>query len=213
MRSVFFSAAMLLMSPITQAATPIDGWYSSLFVGYAYLPDNVNTTHLGNTYSNMNYQPGYLAGGSLGYKSNPLRYEAELTYLNATIDQFSMNLIPQTQSSGYNNGVLGMANVYYDFQGLIPCLQPYLGFGIGYAWINIPIHNLSPTAPPNFKITTSAFAYQGMIGVTYNFSESYAANIGYQYLATPRVFDLGHTFQASLAKVGLTYRFDNAKYK
>jgi opacity protein-like surface antigen len=200
------------MSPVTHAATPIDGWYSSLFGGYMYLPNNVDTTHNAITYTNVGYQTGYNAGGNFGYKSNPMRYEAELTYFNANINYFSENNVRQNNAGNYNNGILGMANIYYDFPGFIaPSLEPFLGIGIGYAWLNVQLNNLS--SGTDYRITSSAFAYQATAGVTYNFAENYAANISYRYLATPRVFDLGHMFQTNFANVGITYRFDDAKYK
>ena len=129
------------------------------------------------------------------------------------MNHFAENKIRQTHVGGYNNGIMGMANVFYDFPGILQSFQPFLGFGIGYAWLNVKLDNLSPASLSTVHITTSAFAYQGLAGVTYNFSENYALNLGYRYLATPHVFDLGHVFQANLANIGVIYRFDNAKYK
>ncbi len=213
MRLAFFSSLLLLTASATQAATPIDGWYSGLFVGYAYIPNNINTIHQAIRYQNASYEPGYNGGGNFGYKSRPMRYEAEVTYFNANLKHFAQNQIRQTHVGGYNNGVMGMANVYYDAPGMISCLEPFIGGGIGYAWLNIPLRNLSTTAPSSYRITSSAFAYQGTVGVTYNFAENYALNIGYRYLATPHVFKLGHMFQTNLANVGITYRYENDRYK
>ena len=213
MKCVFFYSLLLLTSTITRAATPIDGWYASAFGGYAYLPNNLNATHNGLTYSNLVYQPGYDVGGNLGYTSNPMRYEAELTYLNANMDRFNINHVPQTQVGGYNNAILGMANVYYDAPGLIPCLQPFLGGGIGYAWINVQLHNLLPENESSYRVSTSAFAYQGIVGITYNFAENYALALSYRYFATPHVFDLDHIFQANFGNLSVIYRFDYNKYQ
>ena len=213
MKSVFFSSLLLLISPIVHSATPIDGWYASGFGGYAYIPNNINITHQALTYTDASYQPGFDAGGNLGYKSNPMRYEGELTFLNANVNHFDQNHLNQTRVGGYNNGVLGMANVYYDFPGLIPCLQPFLGVGIGYEWLNVQLDNLLPTDASTLRVTSSTFAYQGVAGITYNFAENYALNISYRYFATPHVFDLGHVFQASLGNLGVTYRFDYDRFK
>lgn len=211
MRLAFFSSLLVLTSSI-QAATPIDGWYSGVFGGAAYIPNNVNTIHNNAKYTDASYQPGYFAGGNLGYKSNPLRYEAELTYFNVNIDHFAKNYVRQNNAGGYNNGILGMANVYYDFPGLIPCLEPFLGVGIGYSWLNVQLDDLS-TPRSSLRITNSAFAYQGVAGITYNFAENYSVDISYRYLATPHIFTLGHVFQTNFANVGVTYRFDDARYK
>lgn len=206
--------SLILTTPLlTYAATPIDGWYGRLFVGYAYLPDNVRKVNEGIYYTDSAYQSGYLAGGSFGYKANPLRYEAEVSYLNANVAHFSQNYVRQNNVGGYNNGISGMANVFYDFPGILSCLEPFLGFGIGYAWLHDQLNNLSTTNITNFKITSSTFAYQGLAGITYNFTENYSIDVGYRYFVTPNLFNFGSEFQSHFAVLGVAYRFDDARYK
>jgi len=212
MRLAFFSSLLLLNSSI-YAATPIDGWYSGLFGGYAYIPNNIDVVRNASRYTNTNYQAGYFGGGRLGYKSNPIRYEAELTYFNANLSHFSKDNVRQNNVDGYHNGITGMANIYYDFPGVLSCLDPFLGFGIGYAWLNASISDFPTTSLSSFRLTSSAFAYQGIAGITYNFAENYALDIGYRYLATPKIFTFGRVFQSNFANIGITYRFDNAQYK
>ncbi len=205
---------LILILPTTHyAATPINGWYSGLFAGYAYIPSNVNKVNYNTRYTDATHKAGYLAGGNLGYKSNPLRYEAELSYFNANVAHFSQNNIRQDNVGGYNNGISGMANIYYDFSGIVSCLEPYLGFGIGYAWLREQLNNLTSNTQTNFRINSSAFAYQGLAGITYNFAENYAINIGYRYIRTPNMFSFGTTFQSHFAVLGVSYRFDDARYK
>ncbi|MCP0913605.1 MULTISPECIES: outer membrane protein [Legionella] len=212
MRIITASAA-LFAATLATAATPIDGWYSSVFAGYAYLPDNVSNSFSGLVRNNTIYQSGYDVGGSFGYKGSPLRYEGELTYVNAELKKFNVNGVRQVGVRGYNNVILGMANVFYDFPGIVYDVQPFLGIGIGYAWINAQLNSSGPTSPTRFTASNSAFAYQAAGGLTYNFAENYALNIGYRYVATERVDDLGKIFQAHLANVGVIYRFDEARYK
>ena len=143
-----------------------------------------------------------------------MRYEGEVTYLKANINNFQVNHIRQTNVSGYNQALLGMANVYYDFPRFIaPVIQPFLGIGIGYAWIQDRLDNTSTLYPVRFRGTNSAFAYQATGGLTYNFAENYALNLGYRYVATSNVPELGKMFQVHLANVGATYRFDGNNYK
>ncbi len=40
-------SATLLTAPLAFSATPIDGFYSSVFGGYSYLPNNISTTRGG----------------------------------------------------------------------------------------------------------------------------------------------------------------------
>jgi len=212
MRFIFASVA-LLVSTMSGAATPIDGWYSGIFGGYAYVPNNIHTNSYGVTRSNATYWSGYDAGGSIGFKSHPMRYEGELTYINANLKSFKINHISQTGVGGYNNAILAMANVYYDFPNQWTCLQPFLGLGIGYGWIHAKLNSQGPQQATQFSGSNVKFAYQGTGGLIYNFSENYAINIGYRYITTVHVNSLGKLFQAQLGNLGVVYRFDGSNYK
>lgn len=211
MRFAFASVALLTVNAAL-AATPIDGLYSSVFGGYAYLPDNVSTSRQGLMRTDASYKGGYLAGGALGYQSNPLRYEGQITYLNADAQHFRINGLRQNRIQGDANAILAMANVYYDFPEFIPCIQPFLGMGIGYAWVEMELNSLAPTSS-RFKDSDSAFAYQATAGLTYNYAENLGFNLGYRYVSTNHIDPLGERFQAHLAQLGAVYRFDGNRYK
>ena len=203
-----------LAAGLASAATPIKGVYSSIFGGYTYLPNNVNhTNYAGLTVSNASYWSGFDAGGSLGYKSNPMRYEGELTYLQANVKKFNVNSSQQTGVTGYSNAIFAMANVYYDFPNWFDTLSPFLGGGIGYGWVSAHLNGTGPIGYTQFRGSNCRFSYQGTAGITYNFSENYALNIGYRYIATVNSNQLGKFFQANLASVGAVYRFDEGRYK
>ncbi|AHE67482.1 outer membrane protein [Legionella oakridgensis] len=212
MRIILVSTA-LLATHMAAAATPIDGLYSSVFGGYAYIPNNISRTQYSLTRTDASYQAGFDAGGSIGYKSNPMRYEGELTYLNANIKNFKINGVYQTSPSGYSNAILAMANAYYDFPAVLPSIQPFLGLGLGYAWVNAKLNSEGPYGTTRFTGSNSVFAYQGTAGLTYNFAENYALNVGYRYVATEKADKLGKIFQVHLANVGVIYRFDEGRYK
>lgn len=212
MKSVLFSAA-LLVSGATVAAVPVNGWYSSVFGGVTYLPNDLNTTRFGLYRSGASYQPGYHAGGRIGFQSYPLRYEAEFTYLSADLKRFSIDTIRQRHVTGKTTAAVGMANVYYDFPDMVPAISPFLGIGIGYAMVDGTFDSRRLFVSTHYKASESTFAYQGTAGVSYNFSENYAINIAYRYLGTDRIHDFGKVFQANLGTVGVVYRFDEATYK
>lgn len=212
MRIAFFSAAMMAAG-LAAAAAPIDGWYANLFGGYTYVPDNVTTIYQGLLRNRASYNDGYNAGGRLGYKSNPLRYEAEVTYLHTGVSGFFVNRIKQGLVTGQFRSILGMANVYYDFPEMIPCIAPFLGLGLGYGWVQSELNSLRPLGRTYFKRSDNLFAYQGTAGVIYNFAENYSLDIAYRYLSTTRADNLGKVVQANLASVGVTYRFDESSYK
>lgn len=212
MKKTLFSTALLASSIVT-AATPIDGWYASAFGGYAYLSGNLNKTHLGITRNHAEYNNGYDAGGGFGFKSAPLRYEGELTYIKGTLDKLRLNHLPQTGVSGDNQAGFGMANVYYDFPQFVDSVEPFIGMGIGYGYVEGIFKSQGPLDATRYSFSDSVFAYQGTAGLTYNFAEAWALNISYRYIATDRVHGLGKIFQASLANVGGVYRFDGNLYK
>ena len=212
MRITLLSAA-LLATGITYAATPIDGWYTSVFGGYTFVPDNVDNTAFGQLINQSSFNKGYNVGGRIGYKSNPLRYEGEYTFIHANARYFQINLLGQTGVSGYSTANLVMANVYYDTPEILPAIAPYLGFGIGYAYVQDQLDSTGPIGNTYFYTTNSSFAYQGTAGLTYNFSENYAINLAYRYVATSSSNNLGSVFQAHIANAGVIYRFDIGNYK
>ena len=212
MRITLFSAA-LLASNIISAATPVDGWYASAFGGYTYLPDNMYTTSNGLFLNGSGYNNGYNAGGRFGYQSNPIRYELEYTYLEASANHFDLNFIEQTEVSGYASGNLFMANLYYDCPEMLPSISPYLGVGIGYAYLQASLNSTGPLGATYFNNSDNAFAYQGTAGITYNFAENYAVNLAYRYVATGKIDGFGRVFQAHIANAGVVYHFDRGSYK
>ena len=212
MRILIFIAALLLSQALL-AAAPIDGPYSQIFGGYAYIPNNISVTNWGVTRSNVNQLSGFNAGGNLGLKSNLMRYEGEFTYMQSNINKFNFNEIQQTGVNGYEQILLGLANVYYDWPVLSTTLQPFLGGGIGYAWVQAKLDSAGPFSATNFTGSNSAFAYQATGGLTYNFAENYALSLGYRYISTTRTPDLGHSVQAHLANLGAVYRFNGGSYQ
>ncbi|WP_419420920.1 outer membrane protein [Legionella sp. D16C41] len=234
MKIAFFSSALLVAST-AMGATPINGWYSSIFSGANYIPDNLSVTRhfaLTDTFfdpgykftlTNAAYDIGYDVGLRLGFQCNPIRYEAEVTYLNAEVEHFSINKLRQNRASGDIDSFFAMANIYYDFPDMVPAISPFLGVGLGYGWIsgnynkNFYYYPTSYSLPLyyaiNYSSSNSVFAYQVTGGLTYNFSENYAFTLAYRYIGTDRVEGLGKVFQAHLATAGVLYRFNEINYK
>jgi opacity protein-like surface antigen len=213
MRNRLFCAAVLASS-ISYAATPVDGWYTSAFGGYTFFPDNVHTyTPSGLFLNGSGYNDGYNAGGRVGYQSHPLRYELEYTFLHGNTAHFDLDYTEQTEATGFTSANLYMANIYYDCPEFLPALSPFLGVGIGYAYLQAVLTGSGPTMASYFSTNDSAFAYQGTAGVTYNFAENYAINFAYRYVASDKTSGFGRVFQAHIASAGVVYRFDRGNYK
>jgi opacity protein-like surface antigen len=213
MRFTLFSAA-LLATGLSTAAVPVDGWYLSAFGGYSYIPDHVNNTLFGYFIDHGAFRSGYNTGARLGYQSCPLRYEAEYTFLYASAKAFRLADIDRPDVTGYTSANAIMANVYYDTPEMLPAIAPYLGFGIGYAYIQDSLHSvISPVDSIHFRANNGSFAYQGTAGLSYNFCENYALTLAYRYLTTASSNKLGDRFQAHMASAGVVYRFDYGDYK
>lgn len=212
MKTAFFSAALLAASS-SMAATPVQGWYGSAFGGYSYIPENVDVTTRGLTRNNVAYNSGYNVGARIGYQSNPLRYEAEYTYIKGNLRKFTINSVYQNNVSGQTTASLGMANIYYDFPDMVPAISPFLGIGLGYGWVEAVLDSRRHYRNTGFSGSDYVFAWQGTAGFTYNFAENFAANIAYRYVDTARVSALGKQFQAHLATAGFIYRFNESSYK
>lgn len=212
MKFGFFSAA-LLAANVVNAAIPLDGWYSRLFGGYSYLPNNISASYAGYLLSNSSFNSGYNAGGSFGYKSNPLRFEGEFTYIHANVAGFKINNVSQSNQGGDASVPMIMANIYYDFPEVIQSIEPFLGFGIGYSWVDVDFTSATPAPNIIYNNSKSAFTYQGTAGLAFNYAEHFSVDIAYRYLGTDKVGYLGKIFQANLFTVGATYRFDGNSYK
>ena len=212
MKIGFFSAA-LLSTGMASAAVPIDGWYATVFGGYSYLPNNLSITSNSNYYSNDAFNAGYNVGGSFGYKSNPLRFEGEFIYINAPVSSFKVNNISRRTVGGNASVPAVLANIYYDFPEIVTSVEPFLGFGIGYSWVSTSLTSQTPLPPVSYTGSNTIFTYQGTGGLTFNYNERFAVDVAYRYFGTNKVGNLGKIFQANMATVRATYRFDDAKYK
>ncbi|RUR06181.1 outer membrane protein [Legionella sp. km772] len=202
----------LLASNVAGAATSVDGWYTSLFGGYTYIQDNINTYNNGVFLNDVGYNGGYNAGGRVGYQSNPLRYELEYTHIQASTSHFAVNYVRPYQVDGSTSANLFMVNAYYDFPNMLPAISPFLGVGLGYSYLQTSLSTTGPSAATYLSAHEGAFAYQGTAGITYNFAENYAVNLAYRYVATNKIDTFGRSYQAQLASAGAIYHFDGGTY-
>lgn len=200
----FIIALFALFSFNINAATPFGGPYINLFGGYAAIPSNVET----GGFNNVHYQAGYDAGGSLGYKSGPFRYEIQLAYLYASVSTFEFNGVTQTTTTGRTGGGTIMLDLIYDFENLNTALAPYLGIGVGGARIDTKLNSSLPSTTA-YQNQRSMFAYQGLAGVTYNFSESISTDLHYRYVITTNNQSFNRVFQGHLFNLGVTYRYNS----
>lgn len=220
------AAAAFATTPIISFAdSASDGWYAAIYGGIASVRDNISTAPIpiGATgavvFNGADYKVGWDVGVNLGYKSGPVRYEGELLYIRANIENIRANTVAQGGVGGDTDALGVMLNIIYSFDDLGSPVQPYLGGGIGYAHLNANITTAGPATPvaPGvlatglvFNGSDNEFGYQGMAGLNYNIDNNAAITVGYRYFGTTSSNTLGKRFEAHTGNIGLIYRFDRA---
>jgi OOP family OmpA-OmpF porin len=159
-------AATILALPVAAQAQPLSGWYIAGGAGAnLMLDENVKVNSVGGSGSgHFKSTVGPALDLSVGYGlGNGLRAEVEGLY---TYNAFNGVSGGGATGGGHEQKFGAFANVLYDFVGLSPYIQPYVGVGAGYLWAKetgLYIHS------PGFISSASndtecSFAYQGIIG-------------------------------------------------
>jgi opacity protein-like surface antigen len=114
-------------------------------------------------------ETGWYVGGALGIKGYcDYRFDLSFDYLRNEIDDWRHD-----ELSKY----VVLANAYYDF---CPwgCVTPYVGAGIGYAYIH------QDNNDHNHHDQRNAFAWQVGAGLTYEINSCWSASAQYRLLGT-----------------------------
>jgi OOP family OmpA-OmpF porin len=155
-------AASVMSLPVAVQAQAIDGPYVAGGAGINFLQDqNPRLSVPGATaagHSQSGVGPAAVLSMGWGF-GNGFRAEVEGDYRrNST-----------TTPNGGELKTGAMANVFYDFVGLVPMVQPYFGLGAGYQWA---FEQQPHGAGPGFTYAgptsnRSTFAYQAIVGMSY----------------------------------------------
>ena len=163
MKKALLAAVAAVALPVAaQAQSPQPGIYIGAEGGVNWL---LNTTISG---VNVSPQTGWAVGGVIGYDFVGPRVEIEGVYR-----QNNTNLwVPGAAVNG-QVGQLGiLANLLYDFMpGSV--ITPYIGAGAGVAFVD-----------SNSSLGSTQFAYQGIIGVSYNVDTNFRINLDGRYYGT-----------------------------
>jgi OmpA-OmpF porin, OOP family len=130
--------------PLSAIAQPVTGLYIGAGFGMdLHSNEAVKNLSIGNgplgglsTSGDTKFKLGYGGLVSAGYGfGNGFRAEAEVDYFTNKSDGFTGGSVA-VNGSGTEDKYGFMANVLYDFVGVVPMVQPYLGAGIGVQWVN-----------------------------------------------------------------------------
>ena len=163
MKAILTAGAVLAMPAVVhaQAITPFQGFY----VGFGGGADwAIGSTSGASTWT------GWAVGGKAGYDFVGPRVELEVGYGQIPT---SAN-IPGTAINGKIGQLTAMANRLYDFCPS-SVVTPYIGAGAGVAFVD-----------SNASLGSTQFAYQGMIGLAYNVSDSLRFMVEGRYVGTTK---------------------------
>ena len=185
----------------------------------------------------------WMAAGKVGYAhASGLRLEFEYAFRNGDLDSVHgqagdaapRGLCPPGSpiTSSFNCGKLNgslnvssvMFNAIYDFKGLLPSyipVRPFIGGGVGGAFVHTKTYGQLNGVPGgsaglenvNFDDDKSAFAYQGIGGVTYQLRPNIAIDLTGRYFRADRVIapstttGIANTVNAPIVNLG-TFKGD-----
>ncbi|MBR7158303.1 MAG: OmpA family protein [Alphaproteobacteria bacterium] len=161
----------------------------------------------GNDKVKVKFDDGFVGDVALGYDfGNNIRGEFDFGYRNFDIDK-----IAGTKIKGSLDSYAFMGNVYYDFNNKTK-LTPFVGAGAGLAYNKLDKKN-------NISGSSTKPALQAMVGLAYNFTESWSASIAYRYFTTFSQeakyagFEGKYNFETQEVLLGIRYTFDAPKAK
>jgi len=186
-------AALVCLAPVAAQAqdiTPFPGFYVGVGGGALWT--------LGTPPTGVSTWTGWAIGGKAGYDFVGPRAELEVGY-----GQIGTNAnIPGTAIVGKVGSLNVMANVLYDFMPA-SAITPYIGAGVGIAFVD-----------SNASLGSTQFAYQAMLGLAANVSNTMRIVVEGRYAGTtnpsvnvPGVGTVSYQNQNILALLGVQFKF------
>jgi len=198
-RNLIVIAALLIIAipAVCTAAAARPGAYVSGFLGAAF-PGAADATtsdfFAGTANDRVEFDPGFVIGGTAGYDFGMIRLEGELSHKNREINAIAR------QADGFrfgnpdgNFGALAMmVNAFFDLHNNTP-VTPYWGGGIGFAVLRLSdtfATDLPGGVPQRVLLysddTDTVFAYQAGLGLEIALNRQLSLDLGYRYFATAK---------------------------
>ena len=160
--------------PVERTWHGLTGPYVSVFGGWNKLQDD----------NRFDFSDGFVSGLAVGGKTKWARAELEASYRGNDIDN---------RAGSHVDDVSLMGNAYWDIETGTR-FTPYLGAGIGVAYVNID--SALRRSDDSFE-----FAYQGMAGANFAIDPRWTVGAEYRYYATTDVGSTDIENHAVLANV------------
>jgi len=208
-------AASVLAVPFRTSAQPVTGLYVGAGVGVNLMEDETVAPNAGSkTSGTLGSRVGPIAIGSLGWGfGNGLRMEIEGNFRYNQNDG-AAGFGAGSRSDGNQQKFGAMYNLLYDFAGLNPWVQPYVGIGAGYEGVREQGLGFSGSNG-SFAVTTTAtkgaFGYQAIIGagVPITAAPGLAMTAEYRFLGLAGDRTYGGVLTTGRASVASSVKFSN----
>lgn len=197
-RLIVIATFVILVIPVVCfALPPQSGPYASGFLGVTFpMTTDITSTQYGPRARNFNdrveFNPGFLAGGSGGYDFGYIRVEGELSYRYAEMSKITEQISQTTFN--HVNGNVGltalMFNAFFDLRNPSP-VTPYIGGGVGFATLHLnETYGTDATTGIRGRLYRSddetVFAYQVGAGLEIALTKMLSLDIGYRYFGTAK---------------------------
>ena len=175
---IVLGTAYALLAACGAAQAAEDGFYIGAAAGVNLARDS--KFDLTGSQPAASYDTGFAGLASVGYGlGTGLRVEGELGFRDNDIDD-----IAGVDGSGDVSALTVMGNVLYDID-LGGRLTPFVGVGVGLAQVDFD--GVNPVGGSTVNNDSTAFAYQGIVGATYDVSDRFKLTLDYRYFAAPNV--------------------------
>jgi len=203
------SAKALLLAGLMVAGLPTLAhaqWYVGADVGANYVP-SASVSGLNNT--NTDYNVGLVGLGQVGYSYGAPKVELEVGYRTNDVDK-----VNSVSGGGTESSLSFMVNGLYDFTPASKW-HPFLGAGIGVAQVNND--KVGTNGTTTYSGNDWRFAYQGIAGIGYDYTQNWMVKAQYRYFATMDNTVTGTNAAATRGDIGyqnhsvllgLTYKFN-----
>jgi len=181
MRKLTSVALFVVAVALIPGLASAENFYAAVRGGPGFTQDTDNG-FAGSPRLTDEYKVGLTGSAGFGYFFPfGLRAEAEFGFIYSPLkSEGSVDI------GGSVKSYLGMVNAYYDLK--LPVLgpfKPYVGFGLGAARVNNDQQMIAPFfggRKVDVDETRTAFAYQGRVGVGYEFNKWFDLTLGYRYI-------------------------------
>lgn len=184
-----------------------DAWYGRLGVRAAWMTQDFLGVANANVADEVDTDAGFGGALAFGRQFGDFRAEVELAKQGADLDETTVG---GDVYGGDVDVTTVMVNGYYELP-VYDAFSVYAMAGMGYAKYDVEIDNsngqvVSVDGIGALSGSDNVFAYKAGAGVTYNFTEEMAADLGYEYLGVADT-DIADSINGHNVVASFRYKF------